>query len=101
MNSDAKELIVARRADAALARAGDSWLAASFGDTAPSAGAMDQALTSNPSAKGQVAQAEAALGIKLDNLRCSGERPLFQGRAAALGRDDPAPQDIPRGAGRR
>jgi hypothetical protein len=79
-----------------------SWFAASFGDAGTSAkNAADQALASNPSAKQQVAQVEAALGIKLDDVYAllSGEHALFAGPGAPVSAGMILhPEDVPRGA---
>ncbi len=79
-----------------------SWLAASFGDIGPNAkSAVDQVIASNPSAKEQVAQAEAALGIKLDDVYAllSGEHALFAGPGAPISAGMILhPEDVQRGA---
>jgi hypothetical protein len=65
----------------------NSWFAASFGDIGSSAKtAADQALSSNPDAQQQVAQVEAMLGIKLDDVYAliSGEHALYAGPGAPL-----------------
>ena len=79
-----------------------SWLAASFGDVGVNAkSAVDQVIASNPSAKEQVAQAEAALGIKLDDVYAllSGEHALFAGPGAPVSAGMILhPEDVQRGA---
>ena len=79
-----------------------SWFAASFGDIGTNAkSSVDQALKSNPSALQQIAQAEAALGIKLDDVYAlfSGEHALFAGPGAPLSAGMILhPEDIPKGA---
>jgi hypothetical protein len=79
-----------------------SWFAASFGDIGTSAkSAVDQALGSNSSVQQQIAQAEAALGIKLDDVYAliSGEHALFAGPGAPLSAGMILrPADVPKGA---
>jgi uncharacterized protein DUF3352 len=65
----------------------NAWFAASFGDAGTSSkNAVDEALSSNPAAKQQVAQAEAALGVKLDDIYAliSGEHAVYAGPGAPL-----------------
>jgi hypothetical protein len=65
----------------------NAWFAASFGGSGSSAkNAIDEALGSNPDARQQVTQVEAALGIKLDDLYAliSGEHALYAGPGAPL-----------------
>jgi hypothetical protein len=79
-----------------------SWFAASFGDAGTSTKtAVDQALGSNPSAQQKIAQAEAALGIKLDDVYAllAGEHALFAGPGAPVSAGMILhPADVPRGA---
>ena len=78
-----------------------AWFAASFGDfTEAARKAADDALKSNPDAQAQVAQVEAALGIKLDDIYAllGGEHALFAGPGAPLSAGMIlSPDDIPRG----
>ena len=102
MNSDSKSLSSPYE-PALLDRVpASSWFAASFGDAGTSGkNAVDQALASNPDAKQQIAQAEAALGIKLDDVYAllSGEHALFAGPGAPLSAGMILhPADVPRGA---
>ena len=60
----------------------NSWFAATFGNLDKSIKqAADQAVKTNPSAQQQVSQAEALLGIKLDDLYAllSGDQAIFAG----------------------
>ncbi|MDX6628587.1 MAG: hypothetical protein QOH00_833 [Gaiellales bacterium] len=64
-----------------------SWFAASFGNLDASIKqAADQALTTNASAQKQVAQVEALLGVKLDDVYAllSGDQALYAGPGAPL-----------------
>ena len=79
-----------------------SWLAASFGDVGASGKtALDGALGSNPDAQKQIAQAEALLGITLDDVFAliSGEHALYAGPGAPLSAGLILhPADVQRGA---
>jgi hypothetical protein len=79
-----------------------SWFAASFGDIGTSAKtAADGALSANPDAQKQVAQVEALLGIKLDDVYAllSGEHALYAGPGAPLSAGMILhPADVERGA---
>ncbi|MDX6538906.1 MAG: hypothetical protein QOI71_516 [Gaiellales bacterium] len=65
----------------------NAWFAASFGDLGTNAkSASDQAIAGNPSAQKQVAQVEALLGIKLDDVYAllAGENALYAGPGAPV-----------------
>jgi hypothetical protein len=65
----------------------NSWFAASFGNLDASIKqAADQGLETNPSAQKQVAQVEALLGVKLDDLYglLSGDQAIYAGPGAPL-----------------
>jgi Protein of unknown function (DUF3352) len=87
LNSDAKNMPAAYQQTLLSRVPANSWFAASFGDAGSSAkSAVDSALGSNPAAKQQVAQVEAALGIKLDDIYAliSGEHAVYAGPGAPL-----------------